>query len=77
MSHMSSDCSRGLAKAPTDASNQPKPKRLSRPDWAEVAIVGLVVMFAALVGGLLFIRQLEFGPVMYGLLLRRWVGGGS
>lgn len=70
MSHVSSGCSRKSGKNRADSSPQPEPKRSIRPGLTVLTLVGLAVMFAAVAGGLLFIRQLEVYPLMYGLLLR-------
>lgn len=70
MSQVSSNHPRKSGKICTEPPFRHVLNRFTRPDWTEIAVVGLVVMFAAVAGGLLFIGQLELGPVMYGLLLR-------
>lgn len=69
MSHVSSEDPRESAKTPT--ASPARPNKLSHPGWTEITIVvSLAVMFTVLVGGLLFTKLLELGPVLYGLLLR-------
>lgn len=70
MSHVPPGPPRKSGKTATEPPFRCAANRLTRPVWAEIAVVGLALMFAAVAGGFVFVRQLELGPLLYGLILR-------
>ena len=66
MSQVSSD--HPQASEATPAGSSTPSNKLSRPGWPEI-IVGLVVVAAVAVGVAALARQLDLGPVIFGLVL--------
>jgi hypothetical protein len=75
MSQVSPNHQGKSGKTSTEPPFRYAPNRFTYPIWTEIAIVGLTVMFAAVVQGLLFIGQLGLYPVLYDLALRSWASG--